>query len=378
MNKSEYFEISNKRSLTLRCPILDICQRRALTIYYFSFLNEESASITNWEEQLKHNDLLSDDYLKNKVEVQGESVTIIKGENNWYFNNVCPEICLFEGEHTPINITRSASISGDWDKFRRDEPYRVIEERHFSECPEFAKYSHKLNAIKDSKSTRKPRTKIPQENKVRAELQREIKSECPFCLATEVGHFEIHHIDENPSNHEMVNLLLLCRTCHSKITKGDISQLEVYKVKMRILSNSPLTTIPKTTSDHFNNVNTAITGNYNNVVIKQQKPLKRQYPPDCIGYESLKANYVGHLIKRYNEYKAYELDNKINYAVFAGHLKKHFKIPPTRTIYNLPIGRFDELVQHIQYRIDKTKLAKIKGKSQKNYSSFSEYQLENG
>ncbi len=73
----------------------------------------------------------------------------------------------------------------------------------------------------------KTRLKIPKENKVRAELQQEINSICPFCESGEVGHFEIHHIDENPSNNEFTNLILLCRTCHSKITKGDIKSEEV-------------------------------------------------------------------------------------------------------------------------------------------------------
>lgn len=52
---------------------------------------------------------------------------------------------------------------------------------------------------------KKTRVRIPQENKIRAELQKEIGSSCPFCENTEVGHFEIHHIDENPSNNEIGN-----------------------------------------------------------------------------------------------------------------------------------------------------------------------------
>jgi len=58
----------------------------------------------------------------------------------------------------------------------------------------------------------------PIQAKVKRLLQKEINSECPFCFDQEVDHFEIHHIDENPSNNEMGNLLMLCRKCHSKIT----------------------------------------------------------------------------------------------------------------------------------------------------------------
>ncbi|MFM9909208.1 MAG: HNH endonuclease [Chitinophagaceae bacterium] len=79
-----------------------------------------------------------------------------------------------------------------------------------------------------NKKIRKP---IPQEKKVRAFLQKEINSQCPFCPSEDVGYFEIHHIDEDPSNNEINNLLLLCPTCHSKITKGDISINEVLLIK---------------------------------------------------------------------------------------------------------------------------------------------------
>jgi len=76
---------------------------------------------------------------------------------------------------------------------------------------------------------RKTRTRIPKENKIRAELQKKINSVCPFCISTEVEHFQIHHIDDNPSNNEIFNLKLVCPTCHSKITKGDYSPMEVFQ-----------------------------------------------------------------------------------------------------------------------------------------------------
>jgi len=78
---------------------------------------------------------------------------------------------------------------------------------------------------------KKKRITIPNSTKVRAELQREINSSCPFCASTEVGHFELHHIDEDPSNNVISNLLLLCPLCHSKITKGDIEKSLVFEKK---------------------------------------------------------------------------------------------------------------------------------------------------
>ena len=78
------------------------------------------------------------------------------------------------------------------------------------------------------------RPRIKQATKVRSILQQEINSICPFCDSKEVGHFEIHHIDENPENNFITNLLLVCPTCHSKITKGDIAKDTVEHTK-RIL-----------------------------------------------------------------------------------------------------------------------------------------------
>lgn len=99
---------------------------------------------------------------------------------------------------------------------------------------------------------KKTRTPIPQLNKIRAILQQQVNSKCPFCSNTDVGHFEIHHIDENPSNHKIENLLLLCPICHSKITKNDILIDEVLKVKQNKTNTSSIIQFISTTIDSEN------------------------------------------------------------------------------------------------------------------------------
>lgn len=69
-------------------------------------------------------------------------------------------------------------------------------------------------------------------NKIRALLQQEIGSICPFCENKSVDHFEVHHIDENPENNNFDNLILLDPLCHSKITKGNITQKEIIEKKL--------------------------------------------------------------------------------------------------------------------------------------------------
>jgi GTPase SAR1 family protein len=88
------------------------------------------------------------------------------------------------------------------------------------------------------KENKKNRSAIPQKRKKIAELQQEISSKCPLCRSTDVGHFEVHHIDENPDNNITSNLLLVCPTCHSKITKGDIKSETVFKIKSKYISKA--------------------------------------------------------------------------------------------------------------------------------------------
>lgn len=95
----------------------------------------------------------------------------------------------------------------------------------------------KMNSLK-TKFKMKNRTPIPQVNKIRAILQQEINSKCPNCENTDVGHFEIHHIDENPNNPKIENLILLCPICHSKITKKDILIDEVKKWKNNLITRN--------------------------------------------------------------------------------------------------------------------------------------------
>jgi hypothetical protein len=226
--------------------------------------------------------------------------------------------------------------------------------------------------------TKKTRTTIPQATKVRAELQSETGSTCPFCDSTDVGHFEIHHINGDPSDNDTLNLILVCPTCHSKIEKGDLAPIDVKEKKIELLTRPKKEhNMGHTININNNNATNAIVGNNNKVTIKQTKKTVQKYPEGCIGHEVQKMNYVSHLIKRYNEYKENEVGKgAMNYAQFGAHLKKQFKLGPTRAIYHVPTERFEELVSYIQKRIDGTTLAKKLGRGHKNFSTFDEYLVQ--
>ncbi len=226
-------------------------------------------------------------------------------------------------------------------------------------------------------SSSKRRKQIPV--KVKSELQKEIDSVCPFCGNDEVGHFEVHHIDENPSNNEFQNLLLLCPICHSKITKGDITIEAVQQKKVELSQGK---SVRKQSVKKVNNFNApignAVIGDNNNVTFISKpdkvKPKINRYPDGCIGADIHRRNYFDYLKVRYYEYKEKEVGKEnMEYAVLSRTLKRLFKIPRNRTIYDMPIERFEELVVYMQQRIDGTKFAKVKGKGHRNYDTFEEH-----
>ncbi|WP_347396440.1 toll/interleukin-1 receptor domain-containing protein, partial [Parabacteroides leei] len=151
----------------------------------------------------------------------------------------------------------------------------------------------------------------------------------------------------------------------------------ITSIKLALLKGTGIDSQSKEIKVNFNNtIDNAVIGDNNKIIINQtKKKVIQKYPEGCIGADTVKANYIGHLISRYNEYKEYEVGKgQVKYAVFASQLKKRYKIASTRTLYNLHINKFDELVSYIQMRIDGTKLAKIKGKEHKNYSTFEEFE----
>ncbi|HLP52838.1 MAG TPA: HNH endonuclease [Chitinophagales bacterium] len=84
----------------------------------------------------------------------------------------------------------------------------------------YSKFEKRI--VMNNTPKKKPkRTSIPQERILRPRLQKEIGSRCPFCPSEDISHFEIHHIDEDRTNHIYENLLLLCKHCHSKFTKRE-------------------------------------------------------------------------------------------------------------------------------------------------------------
>ncbi len=227
MNQKEYYEIGENKNLPLRCPILNYCSRRAITIHFNSDYSKFDSDLTI-EEALLKDGTLPKDFNYKKIGIQGEPPTWIKGNSSYRFDGMCPEVNLFD---TMNSLFRGkACVSAEYDKYFNEPKHRVLKTQHYSQCPEFN--SHIFEKGNKKVPNSKPRKTIS--TKTRSILQKEIKSICPICSNEDVEHFQVHHIDENPMNNELVNLLMLCPNCHSKITKRDIAYNEVIILKANL------------------------------------------------------------------------------------------------------------------------------------------------
>jgi hypothetical protein len=178
------------------------------------------------------------------------------------------------------------------------------------------------------------RTKIPKENKVRAILQQEINSVCPFCDNSDVGHFQIHHIDENPSNNEIINLLLVCPTCHSKITKGDISEEVVKHKKEELMKNN--NDNPKSSGARIYNINSpfkeSVLGDVENLYMNPKTVNRPIVQPTEIHITQEQASVIKKLVDdiidindKAGKYRTTEQKSKA-YQSYWSSFKKKFNV----------------------------------------------------
>ncbi len=210
----------------------------------------------------------------------------------------------------------------------------------------------------------------------------EAASCCAFCNENDVATLEIHHIDEDRDNNTIENLILVCSSCHSKITHGDISTADVifHKriIQFQSKSNNEVSSGPNQ-AVHVNHTNNS--GIIANVVnLKGKKIPKMNYPESAVGADTIKKGYIDHLYGRYIDFRKADTSFGAHAHArkfFPGELhttiSKRFK---AKTFF-IHESRFDELTEFMQDRIDRTILGKRNiSRGVKNYSSFSEYKAE--
>lgn len=209
----------------------------------------------------------------------------------------------------------------------------------------------------------------------------EAANRCPFCGVADVAVLEIHHLDGNPSNNEIGNLIVTCGNCHAKITRGEISEADVHAKKMELFwthktAQQPADKTPRqSVAVNAGNISDSIIAN--NVTLGRRRTPRMQYPADSIGVDTIKKGYIDYLLKRYYDYRKADA----SYGRFApfSHAEIHTTIHSrfkAKTFF-IHLSRFAELCDYIKSRVDQT----IQGKRNRangipNYDSFERYEAE--
>jgi hypothetical protein len=85
----------------------------------------------------------------------------------------------------------------------------------------------------------------------------------------------------------------------------------------------------------------------------------KEYPAGSIGSNLLQRNYIRYLVEHYNRFRQTDSSfgrssARFSYAVIFKNIERHFKAQT----YFLSDSKFDELVEFLQHRIDRTILGK--------------------
>lgn len=115
-----------------------------------------------------------------------------------------------------------------------------------------------------------------------------------------------------------------------------------------------------------------------NVHFDRKRKPKVEYPDGSIGADLLRRNYIRYLTERYFRYREADASfgpkavRRFSYAVLFKNVEARFKAPT----YFIPATRFDELVDFLQDKIERTILGKRnRVRAHRNYESFDEFQL---
>lgn len=206
------------------------------------------------------------------------------------------------------------------------------------------------------------------------QLLQESDSQCAFCPQRDVSTFEFHHIDEDPSNNEFDNLIVVCSSCHTRITKGILSQADVGTKKRELAWTAR--SHRQNSAVSVNVLASSFRGDIaqNITKISGVRAPKIAHPVGSIGANLRLRGYVDYLIGRYYEYRRidcrYGRTGKISHAVLHKNIEREFG---AKTFF-LPEERFSALVAYLTRHIDNT----IQGRKNSaarnlNYHSFEEH-----
>ncbi len=213
----------------------------------------------------------------------------------------------------------------------------------------------------------------------RTRLLQEVSGICPFCGLELIGSLQIHHIDRNSSNTIDDNLIAVCASCHDQLTRQLIPDSEVIWRK-RALQNGVHPARGKKSG-----MNVSGTDNRGGVIAQEFHGKVvfegERKPGPIILSGSIADNppqyrYVEYLIKRLSDFRnagqsyGQKRKGKIHAGVTRNILANEFGNLPK----DLPIEKFNEIVQELKAKIDNTALGRNNnGRGIRNYHSFEEH-----
>ncbi|MDR0228647.1 MAG: HNH endonuclease [Flavobacteriaceae bacterium] len=217
MTEQEYYKISKDNKCTMRCPVLNYCARRAYTIYFFSDYNKVDYS-DDVIQTLQSDGVLPLDFHDHKILIQGELPIWSKSRDgsSIFFENMCPEVNLFDsGNWLPFS-KGIASVSGMYDRELKIQ-HRVLKTKHFSTCQEYA-YAQFTKKSVSNINTKKVsiRKNIPKNIRY-AVLERD-KYHCKYCGRGVEDGVKLHvdHVlaISNGGTDSLTNLVTSCEDCN--------------------------------------------------------------------------------------------------------------------------------------------------------------------
>ena len=153
MDKTEYYKVSIENKVPKRCPILNFCERRAWTIYLYSYAKNGNNPGNVYDFLVGEGDL-TPEFKSKAVKLQGEAPMVMQNDTFFSFNKTCPEVMLFDDSHRPIGFDKVACVKGDWDKFYEKDKHRHTEFQHFTDCAEYSYYTFSQNLGSKKKITK--------------------------------------------------------------------------------------------------------------------------------------------------------------------------------------------------------------------------------
>lgn len=210
MDKNAYFRISDGLKLPYRCPILDICERRFLSIYFFSYSDTDPEG--KYIDCLLKKGIINADTIGKTIEIRGEEPSCIWGNTIKVFNNFCPEVNLFDDYHAFPHARKTATVSGEWDEHRKKEnEFKSYKFGHFSECPEYNFYLSKERLSPKSK-------RIAISKQLRFEVLQRDNFTCQYCGRNAEEGVKLHVDHRIPAaaggKTEFSNLITSCEDCN--------------------------------------------------------------------------------------------------------------------------------------------------------------------